>query len=123
MKEFRSSGENQLQLGDFKQKKNLVTDKLICMFYLYHLQSSNITYRCKTNVLPILMHQMRISTTQVSSKMLRSKKVGNPIKGETERAVWWKPECQEIEPNPSKDRAIPKGDYPSFWDELIKFTF
>jgi hypothetical protein len=30
---------------------------------------------CKTNTLPILMHQMRISTTQVSSVMLRSKKL------------------------------------------------
>jgi hypothetical protein len=28
---------------------------------------------CKTNTLTILMHQMRISTTQVSSVMLRSK--------------------------------------------------
>jgi hypothetical protein len=30
---------------------------------------------CKTNTLPILMHQMRISTTQVSTVMLRSKKL------------------------------------------------
>jgi hypothetical protein len=29
----------------------------------------------------------------------------------------------EIEPNPSKDRAMHKGDNPSFWDEFIKFTF
>jgi hypothetical protein len=29
------------------------------------------TYACKTNMLTILMHQMRISTTQVSSVMLR----------------------------------------------------
>jgi predicted DNA-binding ArsR family transcriptional regulator len=32
-------------------------------------------YNCKTNMLPILMHQMHISTTQVSSVMLRSKQL------------------------------------------------
>jgi hypothetical protein len=31
--------------------------------------------KCKTNTIPILMHQMRISTNQVSSVMLRSKKL------------------------------------------------
>jgi hypothetical protein len=29
----------------------------------------------------------------------------------------------EIEPNPSKDRAMHEGDNPLFWDEFIKFTF
>jgi hypothetical protein len=31
--------------------------------------------------------------------------------------------CHEIEPNPSKDRAMNEGDNPSFWDEFIKFSF
>jgi hypothetical protein len=31
--------------------------------------------------------------------------------------------CHEIEPNPSKDRAVHEGDNPSFWDEFIKFTY
>jgi hypothetical protein len=31
--------------------------------------------KCKTNTIPILMHQMRISTNQVSSVMLKSKKL------------------------------------------------
>jgi hypothetical protein len=31
-------------------------------------------------------------------------------------------ECHEIEPNPSKDRAMPEGDNPSFPDEFTKFT-
>jgi hypothetical protein len=31
--------------------------------------------------------------------------------------------CHEIEPNPLKDRAMPEGDNPSFWDEVMKFTF
>jgi hypothetical protein len=31
--------------------------------------------------------------------------------------------CHEIEPNPSKDRAMHEGDNPSFWNEFIKFTF
>jgi hypothetical protein len=44
--------------------------------------------KCKTNTLPILMRQMRISTTQVSSVMLSLKKMeirGKNVK--TERAV------------------------------------
>jgi hypothetical protein len=32
-------------------------------------------------------------------------------------------ECHEIEPNPSKDRAMPEEDNPSFGDEFMKFTF
>jgi hypothetical protein len=31
--------------------------------------------------------------------------------------------CHEIEPDPSKDRAMYEGDNPSFCDEFIKFTF
>jgi hypothetical protein len=31
-------------------------------------------------------------------------------------------EYHEIEPNPSKDRVMPEGDNPSYWDEFIKFT-
>jgi hypothetical protein len=30
--------------------------------------------------------------------------------------------CFEIEPNPSKDRAMPERDNLSFCDEVIKFT-
>jgi hypothetical protein len=59
------------------------------------------------------MHQMHISTTNISSVMLRSKKL--EIRGKN---MWklkdpWnenQTECHEIEPNPSKDRAIPEGD-------------
>jgi hypothetical protein len=32
-------------------------------------------------------------------------------------------ECHEIEPNLSKDRAMPEGENPSFWDEFTKFSF
>jgi hypothetical protein len=31
--------------------------------------------------------------------------------------------CHEIEPNPSKDRAMHEGDNPAFWDELINLLF
>jgi hypothetical protein len=41
-----------------------------------------IDVECKTNTLPILMHQMRISTTKVTSVMLRSKKLKIRKKGE-----------------------------------------
>jgi hypothetical protein len=38
------------------------------------------------------MHQMCMSTTEVSSVMLRSKTIGNPKQNEkTERAVGWNP--------------------------------
>jgi hypothetical protein len=52
-----------------------------CQLYIYF---SNM----KANTLPILMHQMRISTTQVSSVMLRSKKLEIREKNvKTERPV------------------------------------
>jgi hypothetical protein len=34
-----------------------------------------------------------------------------------------KTQCHEIEPNPSKDRAMHEGDNPSFRDEFIKCPF
>jgi hypothetical protein len=46
--------------------------KLMRSTYLF---SHNAIYECKTNTLPILMHQMCISTTQDFSVMLRSKKL------------------------------------------------
>jgi hypothetical protein len=48
---------------------NLTLQSSTFLFYVVRYVS------CKTNTLPILMHQMRISTTQVSSVMLRSKKL------------------------------------------------
>jgi hypothetical protein len=35
---------------------------------------------CKTNVIPILMHKMHVSTNKVSLVVLRPKKVENPKK-------------------------------------------
>jgi hypothetical protein len=67
------------------------------------------------------MHQMRISTTQVTSVMLRSKKLEIRKKKWKSRRKKAK-QRHEINPNPSKDRAMPEGDNPSFWDEFIKFT-
>jgi hypothetical protein len=63
---------------------------------------------------------MRISTTQVSSVMLRSKKL------EIREKKWNlkepsdenQTECHEIEPNPMNDKAMPEGDNPSFWGEF-----
>jgi hypothetical protein len=70
---------------------------------------------CKTNTLTILMHQIHISITQVSSVMLRSKKL--EIRKKKKRKLKEpsdenQTECHEIEPNPSKD--MPEGDNPSF---------
>jgi hypothetical protein len=60
------------------------------------------------------MHQMRISTNQVSSVVLRPKKleiqkIVKTIKEPKKQIL-----CDEIEPNPSKDRAMHEGDNPSF---------
>jgi hypothetical protein len=71
------------------------------------------------------MHQMGISTTQVSSVMLKSNKL------EIRKKMWKlkdpsdenQTECHELEPNPSKDRAMPEGDNPSFWDEFTNYIF
>jgi hypothetical protein len=38
-------------------------------------EASTQGLKCKTNMLTVLMHQMSISTTQISSVMLRSKKL------------------------------------------------
>jgi hypothetical protein len=71
-----------------------------------------------------MTRQMSISTNQVSSVMLRSKKLEIWEKkcGECERADKNQTGCHEIEHYMSKDRAMPEGDNPSFWDEFIKFT-
>jgi hypothetical protein len=70
---------------------------------------------CKTNTLTILMHQMRISTTQVSWKSGGGCENWKSRRKKT-RVPWnWA--------KPSKDRAMPEGDNPSFWDECTKFTF
>jgi hypothetical protein len=97
-----------------------------CDFKIQKLQSAEVFFicKCKTNTIPILMHQMRMSTNQVSSVVLRPKKVEirkivnaakEPKKPNT---VLW-----NIEPNLSKDRAMHEGDNPSFWDKFIKSTF
>jgi hypothetical protein len=70
-----------------------------------------VRYKCKINTLTILMHQMRISTTQDSSVMLRSKKLEireKKVKTESRRMK------KKMEPNMSKDKAMPEGDNPSF---------
>jgi hypothetical protein len=70
------------------------------------------------------MHQMRISTNQVFPVMPRSQKF--EIKKKKKLKPWKadrnRTEYNEIEPNPSKDRAMHEGDNSSFWDEFMKFT-
>jgi hypothetical protein len=55
------------------------------------------------------MHQIRILTIQVSSVILRPKKleIGKKKCKNHERTNKNQTESHEIEPNPSKDRAIP----------------
>jgi hypothetical protein len=66
------------------------------------------------NVIPILIHQMHISTIQVSPVMLRSKKLEIHKNEKCERIDKIETECHEIEPNPSKDSALHDGYNPSF---------
>jgi hypothetical protein len=61
------------------------------------------------------MHQMRISANKVSSVMLRPKKLEIRKKNVKTVKEPRKPKCHEIEPNPSKDRAMHEGDNPSFF--------
>jgi hypothetical protein len=77
--------------------------------------------KCKTNTLPILMHQMHNSTNHVS----QVEKVGNPKKkwNLKEPSDEIQTEYNEIEPNPSKDRAMPEGENLSSWNEFTKFPF
>jgi hypothetical protein len=62
----------------------------------------------------ILMHQMRISIIYISSVMLRPKKL--EIRNVMTVKILKRPkiECREMEPNPSKDRAMHEGNNPSF---------
>ena len=63
------------------------------------------------------MHQMRISTTKVSSVVLRPEKSwkseNNGKKPKIPNTVL------EIEPNPSKDISMHEGDNPSFLNEKL----
>jgi hypothetical protein len=72
-------------------------------------EASTQGLKCKTNTLKMLMHQMHMSTTQVSSVMLKSEKLEI-------REKKWKlkapldenqRECHEIEPKQSKDSFMP----------------
>jgi hypothetical protein len=67
-------------------------------------------------MIPILMHQMRISIIYISSVMLRPKKIEirNVMTVKIPKKKKTKIECREMEPNPLKDRAIHEGDNPSF---------
>jgi hypothetical protein len=49
---------------------------------------------------------------------LEIRKIAKTIKEPTNQIS-----CHEIEPNPSKNRAMHEGDNPSFLDEFIKITF
>ena len=58
------------------------------------------------------MHQMRISTNEVSSVVLGpkklevEKKIVKSVKSRKKQIIL----CHEIEPNPSKERAMHEGD-------------
>jgi hypothetical protein len=55
--------------------------------------------------------------------MLRPKKLNIPKNVKTvKEPIETKTESHEIEPNPSNDGAMHKGDNPSFLDGFIKFT-
>jgi hypothetical protein len=74
--------------------------------------STALCEKYKTNTIPILMHQMRISTNQVSSVVLRPKKleIRKIVKTIKEPKKQKQILCHEIEPNPLKDRAMHEGD-------------
>jgi hypothetical protein len=70
------------------------------------------------------MHQMHFSTNQVSSVMLRPKKLEvQGTKWKLREPIKTKTENHKIEPIPSKDRAMHEGDNLSFLDEFKKTFF
>jgi hypothetical protein len=58
----------------WSRQSAMVTPKYDCHAFYIKVRH-NTEQVCKTNTLPIFMHQMRISTTTVSSVMLMSKKL------------------------------------------------
>jgi hypothetical protein len=87
----------------------------VCLSFFAILNNFSVIPIAKTYAIQILMNHMRISTNQVSSVMLRSKKLKIRGKNENyERADENQTEFHEIEPNLSKDRAMHEGDNPSF---------
>jgi hypothetical protein len=72
-----------------------------------HQNWYRISYICKTNTIPILMHQMRFSTNQVSSVVLRPKKL--EIRKKNRKTVKDPNTVPWIEPNQAKDRAMNEG--------------
>jgi hypothetical protein len=69
------------------------------------------------------MHQMCISTNQVSSVVLMRKKLKSKKNAKTVKEPKKQKLCHKIELNPSKDRTMHEIENPWFWDNLIKFTF
>jgi hypothetical protein len=66
-----------------------------------NVTSSNVCItQCKTNTLP----KLRSKKFEIRKKMLKLKEPSDVNQTE----------CHGIEPNPSKDRAMPEGDNPSF---------
>jgi hypothetical protein len=66
-------------------------------------------------MIPILKHQMRISTIHVSSVMLgKKKKIRKSIISSDSKELGKNPAKlgHEMEPNPLKDRAVHEGDDP-----------
>ena len=66
--------------------------------HILHLQLNT----CKTNTMPILRHQIRISTNQVLGprKLEIRNNIAKTVKEPKKQIL-----CHETEPNPAKDRA------------------
>jgi hypothetical protein len=113
--------------SEFFSPNYMLSQTQLCFFIVLLGWKLEVLVRvlvCKSNMLPILMHQMHISTTQVFSVMLRSKKLEiRKKKCENWKGRRMETKHHKIEPNLSKDRAMPEGDNLSFWDEFTKFTF
>jgi hypothetical protein len=114
-----SSGASNLVSYQFYINMKQMLNTLWCLWFLVYRDILNrhtneIDY-CKTNTIPIFIHQMRISTNQVSSVTLMSKKLEIRKKtGNYERADKNQTECYEIDRSPSKDIATHEGDNSSF---------
>jgi hypothetical protein len=107
--------------------KSFITDESAdVVYYMYHKPCYNRTLYVKSIItLPILMPQMHISTTQVSSVMLRSKKLEIRKKCENCKSCPMKTKQSAMKLSQIRRRidlrwGTAERDNPSFWDEFIK---
>jgi hypothetical protein len=100
---FRRQEINILQIINFFSKNHFINKNLKCSKVRAH------TLLCKNNMLQICMQQKHISTNEVSSMKLRSKKL-ETLKSCRRGGGKNQTDSHEFEQSPSKDSAMHERD-------------